>query len=310
MYVNAPTDSSEAPAQPIWIRLQTFDSDEAVDQQALVLRALGIPHGVRRVDATFELWVAPEDEPRARRALEKQARDEAEGPAEPMAAPDRGPSTVGILMAVGLLAFFWVTGQRDGGDRGSWFGAGEAVAEKIVAGQWWRATTALTLHADLPHVFGNGVAAVIFVGALGRWLGGGLAAALIVFVGTLGNLAVAYYHHNGHNSVGASTATFGALGLLGGLQFHRWFSGQRTLSAYFRRRRALTIIAACLGLFAMLGVGERADVGAHLAGMGLGVGTGIGAGPLGAKGVNTLGQGVLAVAALAAVVMAWRLARG
>ena len=261
-------------------------------------------------DAVFELWVAPEDEGRARSALEKQARDEAEGPIEPPAAPDRGPSTIGVLMAVALLAFFWVTGERGGADRGGWFRAGEAVAEKIMAGQWWRATTALTLHADLAHVVGNGIAGVIFVGALGRWLGGGLAAALIVSVGTLGNLVVAFYHQSAHNSVGASTATFGALGLLGGLQFHRWFSGQRTLSAYFRRRRALTIVAACLGLFAMLGVGEKADVGAHLAGLALGVGTGIAVGPLGVRGVKWLGQGVLTAMTIAFVSVAWRLSRG
>ena len=36
----------------------------------------------------------------------------------------------------------------------------------------------------------------------------------------------------------------------------------------------LSIVAACLGVFAMLGVGERSDVLAHLAGLGFGLAAG------------------------------------
>ena len=43
-------------------------------------------------------------------------------------------------------------------------------------GAWWRAVTALTLHADVWHVVGNAVASLVFVSAIGRWLGSGLGA--------------------------------------------------------------------------------------------------------------------------------------
>src|SRR2546422_5158304 len=38
----------------------------------------------------------------------------------------------------------------------------------IVAGEWWRTVTALTLHADVPHLLGNAVASVVLVGAVDR----------------------------------------------------------------------------------------------------------------------------------------------
>ena len=40
---------------------------------------------------------------------------------------------------------------------------GALDAERVRAGEWWRAVTSLWLHADAMHVFGNAVAAVVFV---------------------------------------------------------------------------------------------------------------------------------------------------
>ena len=65
------------------------------------------------------------------------------------------------------------------------------------------------------------------MGALGRWLGGGLACVLTLLSGAAGQPAggpgLPAAHHI---SVGASTAIFGALGVLGGLQFVRWLAGR------------------------------------------------------------------------------------
>ena len=94
-------------------------------------------------------------------------------------------------MAVLLLAAYVVMGPRDTAEPTAWFRAGSASAELIVRGQWWRAVTALTLHADLLHLFGNAVASVIFVTAVGRWLGAGIGAWLILLAGAGGNLITA-----------------------------------------------------------------------------------------------------------------------
>jgi hypothetical protein len=45
----------------------------------------------------------------------------------------------------------------------------------ILRGQWWRAVTALTLHADVMHL-ASGIAGLLLASAVGRWLGPGLGA--------------------------------------------------------------------------------------------------------------------------------------
>lgn len=311
------TDPSEVavqqtdPGEP-WLCLLVATDDEEIEGHALALRSQGIHHGVRSAPRHHELWIPAASEAKAREILRRQAEDAAEGPAEPPPAPDRGFSSAGILTAVALLALFWVTGERGGVDRAGWFRAGSAVAEAISAGQWWRAGTALTLHADPAHVGGNMVAAIIFVGALGRWMGGGAAAFATLVIGTLGNLIVAVAYQKAHNSVGASTATFGALGLLAGLQIRRWFSGHHSVSAYFRRRRALSVFGACLGFFAMVGVGETSDVAAHAAGMGTGLLAGLAFAPWAGRAPSRFGfvlQGLLGVLTMAATGGLWWLAR-
>src|SRR5205085_10644060 len=118
--------------------------------------------------------------------------------------------------------------------------------------------------ADLLHVAGNVVACLIFVSAVGRWLGAGLGATLIVVSAALANGLTALVKRHDYVSMGASTATFAALGLLAGLQLvRRW--------RYDTRRRYVWLpLGAGLGLFAMLGVSQHADVWAHFFGLAVG----------------------------------------
>lgn len=295
---------ADVPAPPVLVR--ATPSSELVSAWTLVLEALSIPHQIVRRDPWFELWVNGADQPRAEAALAAYDRDRREEANAVMpAVPDQGRSAAGIGFVIAIAAFYWVTGARDGGDPGHWFARGAAIAEKIVSGELWRAVTALTLHADPSHVAGNAVAALIFVSALGRWVGGGVALLLTLLGGIAGNLTVAFLYRGGHNSIGASTATFAALGILGGLQVVRWLRG-RTFPG--SRRRALSVIAACLGVFAMLGVGERVDVLAHLfglaAGLVIGAATGYFARPPLPRWLD-LACGVLTVAVIAG---AWVLA--
>jgi len=163
------------------------------------------------------------------------------------------------VISVLLLAFFAVTGPRDFAVH--WFERGSAAAERILHGEPWRVVTALSLHADLGHVLGNAIAGTLFIGAVCGALGVGLGGALVLASGGLGNLANALFHGSHHTSVGASTAIFGALGIL------------TTLGVARRRRRgiggrrALAPIAAGLGLLAMLGTSGRADLWGHLFGL-------------------------------------------
>ena len=195
---------------------------------------------------------------------------------------------------------FLVTGTRAGGSR--WFDAGAASAERIAAGQWWRAVTALTLHADLLHLAGNVVAALVFVSAVGRWLGGGLAAILILASATTANLLTAAVHRTAFVSVGSSTAIFASLGLIAGLQV------ARRLQLRASRGTAWVPLGAGLGLYAMLGVGAGADTYAHLFGLGIGAVVGFGAARAKVRAPRAALQALLGATALAIVTSCWALA--
>lgn len=144
----------------------------------------------------------------------------------------------------------------------SWFERGSADAYRILQGELWRTVTALTLHADVAHAVSNAFAAALFFGAVFSMLGTGLGFALVLLAGAGGNLANAWLQGWPHVSLGASTAVFGALGLLGGLSV----AGHRRRAV--GRRRAWLPIFAALALLGMLGTGgERVDVWAHLLGL-------------------------------------------
>lgn len=190
-----------------------------------------------------------------------------------------------------------------GGPTIDWFQLGSAVAGLIVQGEWWRAATALTLHSGGLHLAGNVLFGIICVGRLARDLGSGLAWLLVLLSGIGGNLLNALLQSPQHNAVGASTAVFGAIGILAGLNLIRY-------RIILWRRWALPL-AGAFALLAMLGAsGERTDLGAHLFGLLVGVG----GGALTALVLTRVGRPgrwgnrAYAIIALAIIVSAWWLA--
>ncbi|NIP92585.1 MAG: rhomboid family intramembrane serine protease [Akkermansiaceae bacterium] len=84
-------------------------------------------------------------------------------------------------------------------------------------GEWWRPVTSLFLHGDFNHLIGNILIGGIFCVLVAHSIGPFLGWALILGSGTLGNIATAwFYFPENFTSLGASTATFGALGILVG----------------------------------------------------------------------------------------------
>jgi rhomboid protease GluP len=285
--------------------VRTCPDQGQAESIAFVLEAMTIPHRIAPTEGGFAIMVPPRMVAPAIKALDAHDREAAEGPQREIPVPDHGPSLVGVAMAVTLFAFFMVSGPRDGSDAFGWFRVGSATAQRIVYHhEVWRAVTALTLHADIMHVAGNAVASLIFVTALGRWLGAGIALCATLLTGILGNLLTAYLYAKTHNSVGASTATFGALGVLGGLQFVRRFRD----ASVGRLRRALLGIAAALGLLAMLGMGERSDVVAHATGLGFGVLMGVTLGLFLKRPVRWFGQALALFTTVGLLVGSWLLA--
>ncbi len=126
----------------------------------------------------------------------------------------------------------------------------------MLTSQPWRAVTALTLHADGTHVLGNAISGTVFASAVHRRLGAGGSALAILASGILGNLGNALWHRSigdpGHGSIGASTAVFGAIGLLAATQVVVNF-GVRSEDRKAKASRSWTDIAGPLvGGFALL----------------------------------------------------------
>jgi membrane associated rhomboid family serine protease len=149
-----------------------------------------------------------------------------------------------------------------------WIRLGNVHGAKILAGEWWRLVTALTLHSGPLHLAGNVVAGGIFIVRLCWILGSGPAWLLVLASGILGNLLNILVQSPDHRSIGASTAVFGAVGLLATINMLRY---RQSLW-----RRWPLPIAAAFGLLALLGTGgENTDIGAHLFGFLSGIGLGL-----------------------------------
>jgi rhomboid protease GluP len=266
---------------------------EELREPALVLAAAGIEHRIARHGDGWRLAVASDDAERAVAALD--AYEHERRPRDPEVPFAYRESRAGIVVAALLIGFYVVTGPAVPGS--SWAEAGGSSADRVLGGELWRTITALTLHSDPAHVFANAVSIGVFLTPVARLLGPGLGVALVLVAGTVGNLLNALFYRTHHTSIGASTAVFGALGILGGLQFGR----RRGL------KRAWLAIAGTFALLAMLGAGEHTDVLAHLFGLVSGLVLGIAASYL-SRPPASASQRVLGAAALVAMVAAWMVA--
>jgi len=172
-----------------------------------------------------------------------------------------------VLYAAVLIGCFVWQGRSDS------VTSGRADAVAMMEGaQWWRAVTALTLHADVVHLVSNLISGLGFAFFVCRFFGAAAGWFLVVLSGLAGNVlnAVVYYPEP-HYSIGASTAVFGALGLLTGVGV--WAA----VSAPGRRLslpRWLVPLFGGLTLLGLFGVGDgngNVDVAAHISGFLCGV---------------------------------------
>ena len=232
------------------------------EEWALLLASQAIECAVHAGEEGLSLEIRAEDHARA---LEAIALYQSENPPKDLQKPEpvedlAEPGFSGIAIALVLFALYFLIGGRESAHPA--FALGAASSSHILDGQWWRTLTALFLHADLGHVVGNALFGVYFITAVTRSFGDGLGLVLVLLAGVLGNAFNAWDHGGGHHSIGASTAVFGAIGVLVGSAF----IGRNR--AGLKGSRLFAPLGAGLGLLAMLGVsGVRVDVWAHAYGL-------------------------------------------
>src|SRR5262245_36278052 len=198
------------------VDLETTSDEADARDWGLALVAAGVPARIEQRPSGWAVLVANADLGRARAALAAYLADAVSTHASEF---EYGPTKLGYLIAAALVAVTPFTGFRADGRKV--FLAGEGVAVRILEGEPWRAVTALMLHADWTHLLGNVLGMGVLATAVCRLLGPGLGLALIVLSGATGNFLNAALRGAPHVEVGASTAIFGALGILAGMAVMR-----------------------------------------------------------------------------------------
>ena len=248
------------------------------EERALVVLALGLPYWIAEEEGLYHLFVEEPDAPRVAAELadyEAERRDLFRERSRALPAPPLPRGGGASLVVYGwMMALFYLVQQEAGR---WWLELGSARAAAILGGEWWRTLTALTLHGSLEHLLANLGVGMIFAAALLPWLGVGGTWLGFLAAGALGNAINAWvYGGSGHDAIGASTAVFGALGLLVGWQVAALVRRRQT-----RLRVLFVPVAAGVALFAFLGIGEEhsnVDVLGHLWGMAAGGALGLGLG--------------------------------
>ena len=247
------------------------------------LSAQNIPY---RVEHRNELWIIVLGEQNANAALteiRQYERINYDWPPRTRRAStsdisvDRGTALLTSLPVIGLM-LLWFLWYQPTKQMPPWVVRGMADAEAIRNGEWWRSITALTLHADFGHVFGNAVSLFFFGYVVCRRIGAGTGWLAILLAGTCANLLNAWIANYPHVSLGASTAGFAALGIAALLQFRDKYVEQPDLRTIWHR--AWVAAAAAVALLALLGTGAGTDISGHFLGFLSGVAAGTASLPL------------------------------
>jgi membrane associated rhomboid family serine protease len=256
------------------VELARYPRLKEARDRGLALSARGITHSIGREGDVWLLRVATADSAAASEELQAYEAELQNADAVLPEEPPVHPS----FWSLPLVALVMVAGAVLQAERGpAWRELGVLSAEQVLShGQWWRVVTAITLHGDVPHVLANIWVGLLFGGLLIPAFGQGVSWLTILAAGAAGNTltALAYWPQD-HRSLGASTAVFGALGLLVGDALWQLLK-RRTGRSWWRW---MVPLGAGLSLLAFLGAGEgksSVDVMAHLwgfvAGMPLGMG--------------------------------------
>ncbi|WP_051564149.1 rhomboid family intramembrane serine protease [Desulfovermiculus halophilus] len=299
------TDGEQAyvrPASPD----SPMDAEQILQDWSLVLCSMHIPHRIVQHKMGAALSLSRDSAQKAREQIVLFEAENAQFVTDVNAARKGNGSTESVFWIMLALALWHGISQHQiklfGIDDIQWLQLGRVDGRAMLEqGQWWRALTSLTLHADAKHLLSNIVFGGLFMHLLCQETGGGIAWLLTIAAAGLANALNVLIQGPPHLAIGASTAVFAGLGLLSGMgspRAKRWPA-------------ALAPLGAGLVLLAWLGSGgERTDVGAHLSGfvVGLALIFGLRKSGLERGTLDHLPQNLCGLCAFALILTAWMLA--
>jgi len=253
-----------------------FPSAALAHEYALVTLAMGEPCCIVPTEepAGFSLFVEPSSISKIHAELEQYAVEQSIPLPKPVAMREifrfsPGWDAIGLWMFCVLMVFYWQTRDPSIVDRGASSSIG-----LFHHGEWWRPFTSLFLHADLQHLLGNILSGMLFATLVSRLLGPWIGWALILISGVIGNtLTCLLNYQENFVSIGASTAVFGALGILSGLGL----ASMRRSGPHLPLARTTAPLIAGIILLGWLGTGrpgDNTDVLGHVMGFCSGLATG------------------------------------
>lgn len=260
-----------------WIDVGSYASLDEAHEHALVALAMGEAVRVEHGDGPgeYDVQAEPAAAPKISSELEQYAEESRVKQTPPLLPSNWGRHPAGFLhfvvWATALLVVFrFQTENPSLSDRFASSSIG-----LIGRGEWWRPFTALFLHGDGPHIVGNLASGAVFGMLVSKSLGPWKGWAMILLAGTAGNAMTSWITWpEAFGSLGASTAVFGALGILSGI-------GMVENSREKIRMPWLRVLAPLLAGFVLLGwlggaaPGEGVDVFGHVFGFAAGVVAGL-----------------------------------
>ena len=255
------SESDEQPTPPPWEGLEPvaeFPSAASAHEHALVALAMGesccvVPTGQSH---EFSLLVETAAVGKIHDELVQYADEQSQPAPKPLAMREifrfpAGWDAVGLWVFSLLMVFYWQSRDPSIVDRAASSGVG-----LFRNGEWWRPFTSLFLHADLQHLLGNILSGTLFGTLVSRSLGAWRGWALILASGVLGNILTCLLTlPEPFVSIGASTAVFGALGILSGIGL----SSMRRSGPHLPLARTTAPLIAGIVLLGWLGVGQPGD---------------------------------------------------
>jgi rhomboid protease GluP len=239
-----------------------------LELQALVLSARGITSEIVAEENEFSLLVAGDQAIEADEELTAYANENR--PSAQTEARRRDFGSIELVLVYWAVLLFFFAAARRSAFEVAWLDLGSADSVRIKAGEWWRTATALCLHVSGAHLLSNLLFGGVFLLLLSQALGGGLASLAIVASGAGGNFLNALLRPEPHDSIGASTALFGAIGVLAVLNM-----ASRQPAAGTGLRMWLPLAGGVM-LLSFLGFsGEQTDILGHVCGFAAGLCSGV-----------------------------------
>lgn len=267
--VSKPSAEPPPAESPDFVLIGCYVEMAQAFESVLVILAMGLACQIEKTAEGdgYEVLADPAAASRIHAELAIYAQEQAvPAPVRVEVADFDGGALPAALWVLSLCVVFWLQQEHP-----AIIARGVSSSRGIlVQGEWWRPFTALFLHADRIHLISNIASGVLFGTWVCRSIGPWLGWTLILAAGTLGNaLNAASRLDERFSSLGASTAVFGALGILTGLAVFQATRDRARPSSF----RHLVPLGGGLVLLSWLGVGSdpRTDVAGHVCGFAVGV---------------------------------------